>query len=89
MTTTEETATPISIDVLKTALESGPVEVTFIKVNGESTTRKMTRCLSIIPTENHPTSDRAATPGVTPAFDLEKGEWRSFRNDSVTRWIRI
>ena len=64
-----------------------PVFVTFTKVDGSERTIKCTLSLNLIPQDKWP-NQHVDTPlkeetNTIPVFDLEKGEWRSFRKDSV------
>ena len=48
-----------------------------------------TRNLSVIPQDKHPKgSGKAKAPHLIVAFDLDKGEWRSFDEESVFTVIR-
>ena len=70
---------------LKQALGQGVVNVTFRKTDG--TVRKMRATTDQrLFTANIVGSDRARPEGVTVVYDLERKDWRSFRNDSVMEW---
>ncbi len=66
-----------------------PVIVTFTKENGEIRVMKCTWNLNMIPADKHPhalePSKDLPPPPATFArvFDLDLGEWRSFRWESV------
>lgn len=69
---------------LKEALESGVVNFTFKKVNGE--TRKAVGTTNPTILETHkatPKGTGIAPAGTIPFFDLEKKEWRSTRTTAV------
>jgi len=72
---------------LSEALSTGEVSVTFTKVSGEERTMRCTKLLDKIPSEFQPKdSGRKHPEDVTAVFDLDKNDWRSFRNDSVKEW---
>jgi len=59
--------------------------ITFTKQDGDERKLYCTLVGSQIPEDKHPkgTSTRAPTPEVQKVFDVDEGEWRSFRWDSV------
>lgn len=70
-------------------IKSG-VRVTFTKKDGSERIMSCTLSESRIPTDKLPKSgsesENSSTSGsAVRVFDLEKGEWRSFRWDSVTK----
>lgn len=70
---------------LKKALGQGVVNVTFRKTDG--TIRKMRATTDQrLFTANIVGTDRARAEGVTVVYDLERKDWRSFRDDSVMEW---
>jgi len=64
-------------------LSEKTVTIEFTKKNGESRKMKCTRNMSIIPKESQPRGIREFTTSI-PAFDLDKGEWRSFLPENIT-----
>tara|TARA_B100000287_G_scaffold257047_2_gene241674 strand:+ start:1081 stop:1353 length:273 start_codon:yes stop_codon:yes gene_type:complete len=65
-------------------------QVRFIKVNGEERNMTCTLKADQIPGDKKPKDDDngvQATIGVIKVFDTEKQDWRSFRVDSVTRFM--
>lgn len=79
---------------LKTMLSEGIVTFTFKKTNGETRTATGTRILnSVIAmgyTENDkPKGIRKEVPGVIAFWDIDKGAWRSVREDSIISIDRI
>lgn len=77
-----------NISALKTdlteALNSGKATVTFTKKDGSKRVMTCTTSTSLIPVSGTPgTSTRAKNPDAVPVYDLDLGEWRSFRWDSV------
>lgn len=74
--------------VLLTALESGSVEVSFTKVDGAPRIMNCTLDPDIIPVVNITSeSNRKKNPDVLVVWDLDKSAWRSFRFDSVNKFI--
>ena len=79
---------------LKSHLRYGPVTVTFTKKDGSEREMLCTTNKDMIPvspvhesnTENpvdFPKKERKANDEVMPVFDLEAGQWKSFRWDSI------
>jgi hypothetical protein len=68
------------------ALRADVATVVFIKADGSERTMLCTLVESKIPTDKQPKSETQASSTVgsaVRAFDIEKGEWRSFRFDAV------
>ena len=63
-------------------LQKKAMRITFTKVNGEERVMDCTLQEHIIPSTN--SDNRKENEEVLPVFDINKGEWRSFRLDSVT-----
>ena len=63
-------------------LQKKAMRITFTKVNGEERVMDCTLQEHIIPETSE--SNRKQNEEVLPVFDINKGEWRSFRLDSVT-----
>lgn len=66
--------------------DSKPTTVTFTKKDGTSRVMRCTRNTTLIPTEQHPSTEstrKASTTSVV-AFDLDKNEWRSFLPENIT-----
>lgn len=74
----------MSRDQLKTRLKDVIATVVFQKKDG---TLRQLRCTlkdSYLPTLEESTSKtRKDNPDVLPVWDIENGEWRSFRIDSI------
>ena len=73
---------------LKAALESGIVTFKFKKANGEirsaSGTRRLTPAIALgITEEDMPKGVRKEVEGVIAFWDIDKGTWRSCREDSI------
>ena len=71
--------------VIRTALSNGEIiSVTFRKVDGTTTyDRKITRNLIVIPKDKHPKFVRGENPHYITAFDVAKGDWIRFHEDSI------
>ena len=69
-------------DILIKNLQKKTMRITFTKVNGEERVMDCTLQEHIIPSTN--SDNRKENETVLPVFDINKGEWRSFRLDSVT-----
>ena len=69
-------------DTLIKNLQKKAMRITFTKVNGEERVMDCTLQEHIIPQTEE--SNRKKNEEVLPVFDINKGEWRSFRLDSVT-----
>jgi hypothetical protein len=80
MTPTEEISR-----IIRTALSNGEtISVTFKKVDGTTThNRKITRNLILIPKDKHPKFVRGENPHYITAFDIKKGDWIRFHEDSI------
>ena len=63
-------------------LQQNAMRITFTKVNGDERIMDCTLQEHMIPETNE--SNRKQNEEVLPVFDINKGEWRSFRLDSVT-----
>lgn len=73
------------IKELKSKMHAGIVEFTYIKKDGTERRAKGTLHTEII--EKHggalPTGQITPSSYTTRYFDIDKGEWRSFINDSL------
>ena len=58
------------------------MRITFTKVNGEERIMDCSLQEHIVPETSE--SNRKQNKEILPVFDINKGEWRSFRLDSVT-----
>jgi hypothetical protein len=67
---------------LRTNVEG--VRVLFTKKDGTEREMRCTLVESAIPMDKQPKAETSSTAGsAVRVFDLDKGEWRSFRWDSV------
>ena len=69
-----------------TALQTGVVVLTFRKKDGTVREMRATTDTSRFVYESKGNSDRKRNDAVTVLWDLDKGEWRSMRNDSLIDW---
>jgi len=63
-------------------LQKRAMRIPFTKVNGEERVIDCSLQEHIIPETSE--SNRKQNKEILPVFDINKGEWRSFRLDSVT-----
>ena len=68
-------------DTLVKNLQSRAMRITFTKVNGEERIMDCTLQEHMIPATD--ANKRKQNEDVLPVFDINKGEWRSFRLDSI------
>ena len=64
-------------------LQKNAMRITFTKVNGDERIMDCTLQEHMIPETSE--SNRKQNEEVLPVLDINKGEWRSFRLDSVTK----
>ena len=64
-------------------LQQNTMRITFTKVNGDERIMDCTLQEHMIPETSG--SNRKENEEVLPVLDINKGEWRSFRVDSVTK----
>lgn len=79
---------------LKTMLSEGLVTFTFKKVNGEIRSATGTRILKPyiamgFTDADMPKGTGKETPGVVAFWDIDKGAWRSVREDSIISIDRV
>lgn len=79
---------------LKTLLSEGQVTFTFRKANGEIRTATGTRILNPAiamgyTEDDKPKGIRKEVPGVIAFWDIDKGAWRSVREDSIISIDRV
>ena len=63
-------------------LQKKSMRITFTKVNGDERIMDCTLQEHMVPPTN--LDNRIENETVLPVWDINKGEWRSFRIDSVT-----
>ena len=62
------------------------LRITFTKADGTERAMRCTLVESTIPTDKVPKgAGRKASPSAQRVFDLDKGEWRSFKWEAVKR----
>ena len=69
-------------DTLIKNLQKKVMRVTFTKVNGEERVMDCTLQEHFLPETD--SNNRKENEEVLPVWDIDKGEWRSFRLDSIT-----
>ena len=69
-------------DILIKNLQKRTMRITFTKVNGDERVMDCSLQEHILPPTNP--DNHKENEEVLPVFDINKGEWRSFRLDSVT-----
>ena len=79
---------PLKEDVLKT-LRAGETTVRFTKVDGSERTMRCTLSEVHIPSDKQPKTKESGSPAGSAlrVFDLDKGEWRSFRLESLISYM--
>ena len=89
-TMTEDTTTAPSrnnylAEIAEQYLANGEtVKVAFTKKDGTGRVMLCTRNMAAIPEDKHPKgSGKTKAPHLVVAFDIEKGEWRSFNEESI------
>lgn len=83
-----DTKDPVFQSWLKEVLHDQQVEdlcITFVKKNGDERKMYCTLAEGRIPSDKQPKGEttRATSQEVQPVFDVDVGEWRSFRWDAV------
>ena len=72
----------VNREILIKNLQKQAMRITFTKVNGDERVMDCSLQEHILPPTNP--DNRKENEEVLPVFDINKGEWRSFRLDSVT-----
>lgn len=82
---TNQTNLESTTDAILQKLRTGEATVRFTKVDGSERTMRCTLQESKIPSDKQPKSETSSSTAGSAirAFDLDKGEWRSFRVTSV------
>ena len=83
--TTTTTRNNYLAEIVEQYLNNGEtVKVSFTKKDGTGGVMLCTRNMAAIPEDKHPKgSGKTKAPHLIVAFDVEKGEWRSFDEESV------
>ena len=83
--TTTTTRNNYLAEIVEQYLNNGEtVKVSFTKKDGTGRVMLCTRNMAAIPEDKHPKgSGKTKAPHLIVAFDIEKGEWRSFDEESV------
>ena len=72
----------VNREILIKNLQKKSMRITFTKVNGDERIMDCTLQEYMVPPTNP--DNRKENEEVLPVWDINKGEWRSFRLDSVT-----
>jgi hypothetical protein len=67
-------------------LKKNKVLIEFVKIDGSQRRMLCTQNSSIIDGKKTPVGKKETTKGVITVFDLEKNDWRSMRESSITNW---
>ena len=83
--TTTTTRKNYLAEITEQYLKNGEtITVTFTKKDGTERVMLCTRNMAAIPEDKHPKGDgKTKAAHLIVAFDLNKGEWRSFGEESV------
>jgi hypothetical protein len=83
--TTTSTRKNYLAEITEQYLKNGEtITVTFTKKDGTERVMLCTRNMAAIPEDKHPKGEgKTKAAHLIVAFDLEKGEWRSFGEESV------
>jgi hypothetical protein len=78
-------------EVLLEQLSSGKMKIVFTKIDGDRREMICTKNLSLIPTEDHPTSKKIKTDpeNIIRVYDLENDGWRSFVVDNIISYEEV
>ena len=75
-------------EYMREELRKGVCNVTFTKVDGTERVMNCTLDMGFVPEEKLPKgTGRAESEEVLRVFDTDKTEWRSFRVESVTKFL--
>jgi len=75
----------ITKEGIRNLLRNAVVTVTFTKADGTIRDMKCTLSPMFLPKQEVTESERKHSPDSCPVWDMEKGAWRSFRWDSVSK----
>ena len=74
------------LDTLKQMMHDGVVNFVFKKVNGEIREAFGTRADDVLKLHGStPSGKRKPSPSTFPYYDIEKGDWRCFKPESLIR----
>lgn len=73
------------VEYMNDYLSNHTLIVEFVKKDGEKRKLRCTRNMSMIPETMRPKGTKSSSSTAIAAFDLDKGEWRSFIPSSITR----
>lgn len=67
-------------------LKKNKVLIEFVKLDGSQRRMLCTQNSAIIDGKKIPTGQKEPNKGIITVFDLEKNDWRSMRESSITNW---
>lgn len=70
------------------SLKAGAVRVRFVKSDGTERSMLATINENMIPAASVSTGDRKRPADLVTVWDMEVGQWRSFRKDRLLDWHR-
>ena len=73
------------VEYMNDYLSNHTIVVEFIKKDGEKRRLRCTRNMAMVPEQMQPKGTKKSSSSSIAAFDLDKGEWRSFIPASITR----
>lgn len=74
-------------DEMLEKLREGVCKVTFTKINGEERIMDCTLAMDFIPEDRRPKTGKEYSDTIVRAFDVNKGEFRTFRPDFVSAFV--
>lgn len=78
---------PMTAESIKQRLRVGMHAFSFTTVNGIVYSTKGTLDFTIIPSDKYPKGKGKKTDAVIRYYDLERGEWRSFKPESFLGFV--
>jgi hypothetical protein len=81
--------TPKKYSTLRDALQHEVISVRFKKADGNERLMNCTTCGTHVPAAKHPSGTTTAKnhdPKLYKVFDLDKQDWRSFREERLINW---
>ena len=75
-----------NVDALRVALQSNVCNVTFRKLDGTLRNMRATIDATRFAYESKTNGERRRNDNVCVMWDMDKGQWRSMRNDALIAW---
>lgn len=85
---TKMTPKEIADEIRFSLSEGRTIDVRFIKKDGTERTATITTNQAIIPLDKLPKYVRSVPAGMVTAFDINKGDWISFREGQADGMVR-